>query len=173
MHRQDYCEPLRFCAEVRAFHSRLQSCALTTKLHEILIIIILSSFQCLAFKPPRAHHCSTCKRCVLRYDHHCSWTDNCVGVATHKPFFLLLFYGTLGSGYTLAGLTWRLVASDLARLPFLPWLIGILVSCCTLIGCIIMLLQHIALMLENTTSVEVKEAAWLRMDFPETVRLFI
>lgn len=27
--------------------------------------------RCNISKPPRAHHCSICKRCVLKMDHHC------------------------------------------------------------------------------------------------------
>lgn len=30
--------------------------------------------KCSAYKPPRAHHCRRCGRCVLRMDHHCVWT---------------------------------------------------------------------------------------------------
>ena len=27
--------------------------------------------KCKAFKPPRAHHCSICGRCIVKMDHHC------------------------------------------------------------------------------------------------------
>lgn len=27
--------------------------------------------RCKSFKPDRAHHCSICKRCILKMDHHC------------------------------------------------------------------------------------------------------
>ena len=28
-------------------------------------------YRCNNFKPPRAHHCSICDRCVIKMDHHC------------------------------------------------------------------------------------------------------
>ena len=29
--------------------------------------------KCDQFKPPRAHHCSECKRCIVKMDHHCPY----------------------------------------------------------------------------------------------------
>jgi ribosomal protein L40E len=58
--------------------------------------------KCQARKPDRAHHCSTCRRCVLKMDHHCPWLATCVGLYNHKAFLLFLIYTTLFSLYCLA-----------------------------------------------------------------------
>lgn len=45
---------------------------------------------CAKPKPPRAHHCRSCRICVLDMDHHCPFIGNCVGVANHRSFIAFL-----------------------------------------------------------------------------------
>ncbi|CAN6471736.1 unnamed protein product [Victoria cruziana] len=51
--------------------------------------------KCSHYKPPRAHHCRVCKRCVLRMDHHCVWINNCVGHGNYKAFFVFVLYAVI------------------------------------------------------------------------------
>mmetsp|Transcript_4497 Transcript_4497/g.9958 ORF Transcript_4497/g.9958 Transcript_4497/m.9958 type:complete len:348 (-) Transcript_4497:418-1461(-) len=63
--------------------------------------------RCQAFKPPRAHHCSICKRCIIKMDHHCPWVNNCVGIGNHKYFLLFIFYTSLSCAYSFLFIIYR------------------------------------------------------------------
>mmetsp|Transcript_47114 Transcript_47114/g.86427 ORF Transcript_47114/g.86427 Transcript_47114/m.86427 type:complete len:435 (-) Transcript_47114:16-1320(-) len=57
--------------------------------------------HCHNWKPPRTHHCSLCKRCVLRMDHHCPFTGNCIGMRNHGHFALMYIFAMFGLAYSL------------------------------------------------------------------------
>jgi palmitoyltransferase len=50
--------------------------------------------KCMCWKPDRTHHCSSCKKCILRMDHHCPWFATCIGFNNHKFFAQFLIYVT-------------------------------------------------------------------------------
>lgn len=124
--------------------------------------------KCVTYKPPRAHHCRVCRRCVLRMDHHCLWINNCVGYWNYKAFFILVLYATIASIYssvTIISCASQKNSNFSGRIPMKVFFVvsgammfGLSITFGTLLG------WHIYLMSCNMTTIENYEgirAAWL------------
>ncbi|KAJ2959699.1 hypothetical protein NQZ79_g4849 [Umbelopsis isabellina] len=76
--------------------------------------------KCHLPKPERAHHCSVCNACVLKFDHHSTmspsrltdfrwagpWIHNCVGHNNHRYFVLFMTYMVISAFYFVA-VSWQ------------------------------------------------------------------
>ncbi|KAL3267543.1 hypothetical protein HHI36_011664 [Cryptolaemus montrouzieri] len=118
--------------------------------------LIRYCMKCRQIKPDRTHHCSACATCVLKMDHHCPWTNNCIGFANQKSFILMLMYGTLAClFYTIILIEYYLhlgiIKPDL-HTGFLCS--GFFSSSFLIIFMFVLFCQHVTLMLKNVTIIE-------------------
>ncbi|XP_063677128.1 palmitoyltransferase ZDHHC1-like [Bolinopsis microptera] len=44
-----------------------------------------------------SRHCSQCQKCILRFDHHCDYINNCVGRRNYKYYITLLMSASIYS----------------------------------------------------------------------------
>jgi len=116
---------------------------------------------CTLIKPDRCHHCSICRKCVLKMDHHCPWVNNCVGFANYKFFILFLFYATVYCFYvSLTDLPyfvkyWQLHSRHDMTLSHRMQIIFLgLVAAMFILGVLSLLCYHIYLLLNNRSTIE-------------------
>lgn len=47
--------------------------------------------HCSTHVQPRSKHCWCCQKCVVGFDHHCPWLNNCIGEANYRFFVILVW----------------------------------------------------------------------------------
>ncbi|KAE8555328.1 hypothetical protein EYB25_000023 [Talaromyces marneffei] len=116
--------------------------------------------KCQCQKPDRAHHCSSCKRCVLKMDHHCPWLATCVGLRNYKAFMLFLIYTSTFCWVCFATASlwvWDEVLSDVVYAnTLMPVNVILLAVISGIIGLVLtgFTAWHISLAVRNLTTIE-------------------
>lgn len=93
------------------------------------------SFFSEQYAPPRAHHCFTCNKCILKRHNHCLFLGKCIGHNNFRFYLMFLVYIWFGAvfntilnrEYFLNNFTEFSLGSLLITfMPLLAWIIGML-----------------------------------------------
>eukprot|EP00386_Alphamonas_edax_P010897 GDKI01034813.1.p1 GENE.GDKI01034813.1~~GDKI01034813.1.p1 ORF type:complete len:297 (+),score=49.57 GDKI01034813.1:143-1033(+) len=126
--------------------------------------------KCGRLKPQRCHHCSVCKRCVLKMDHHCPWVNGCVGHHNYRYFCLFMFWLSMGCLFALSALSQMAVSAIFypreSTVPYRArqWVALSFVICCSVFVALGALGGfHLYLTLTNQTTIEFQGNYWNKL----------
>eukprot|EP00866_Antonospora_locustae_P002253 jgi/Antlo1/2253/409 len=109
---------------------------------------------CDTFKPPRAHHCSKCGKCYLKYDHHCFLLGTCIVFQRYKFFYQFLFYNSILVIFTVYVYIHQILRRDNDTIYMVHYIVNVALLGPLIIYYITLLVFHTLLILNNETTVE-------------------
>lgn len=111
--------------------------------------------DCQLVRPPRAHHCSQCHKCVTRMDHHCPWVGQCIGLGNHKIFMCLAYNITYSFSSVATDMLYFYFFHEKEAISESALLWGAMVfASLSSVACVVTLGYHCYLILNNLSYLE-------------------
>lgn len=110
--------------------------------------------HCVLPRPLRCHHCSECHKCVLLFDHHCFFVDNCVGFRNFKVFFQFLCVFPVHAVLTIVIMFYNLSIRDPDAYQMIFLMLGVFYFFIFGFFVVAQLIPQIGFLIHNSTWVE-------------------